>query len=335
MSVNLGTRYLGMSLKNPLVVSACPLTGNLDSLKRLEDAGAAAAVLPSLFEEQIEHLDCQLSELYDFNANSSPESQSYFPEMESYNTGPDGYLEHLRAAKQAVDIPIIASLNGTTVGGWTRYAKMIEDAGADVLELNIYIVPTQRDLSGQQVEKQYLDLVRSVRSAISIPLSVKVGDVFSSPADMAVRLTEAGANGLVLFNRYLEPDIDLETLEVVPKLVLSTEQKDHLPIRWIAVLRNRVIASLAANTGIHDRDDVLKVLLAGADVAMMASVLLKNGPEYLCEILTGLEDWLQEHQYLSVAQMKGSVSQFNCVDPSAYERANYTRALVSYRTEVI
>ncbi len=335
MSVNLTTRYLGLSLKNPLVVSACPLSGNIETLRQLEDCGASAAVLPSLFEEQIEHLDSELAHLYDFSANSGAESQNYFPEMENYNAGPDGYIDHLKAAKAAVDIPVIASLNGTTVGGWIRFAKMIEDAGADALELNIFFVPTERNLSGEQVEQRYVDLVSTIRGAISIPLAVKIGPHFSSPADMALRLVNAGADGLVLFNRYLEPDIDLDTLEVVPRLVLSTEQKDRLPLRWIAVLRSRVIASLAANSGIHERDDVIKVLLAGADVAMMASALLKYGPTHVTKLLEQLQSWLEEHEYESVKQMKGSVSQANCIDPSGYERANYTRALVSYQSKFV
>ncbi|MCM2369820.1 dihydroorotate dehydrogenase-like protein [Aporhodopirellula aestuarii] len=335
MNANLSTRYLGLDLKNPLVVSACPLTGKLETLLQLEAAGAAAAVLPSLFEEQIEHLDVELAQMFDFSSNSNAESLNYFPEMESYNTGPEGYLAHLTAAKDAVKIPLIASLNGSSTGGWLRYAKMIEEAGADALELNVFIVPTEVGMNGQEVERRYIELVESVRRAISIPLAVKIGPYFSSPADMVVRLVNAGADGVVLFNRYLEPDIDLDTLDVVPHLVLSTQQKDRLPLRWIAVLRDRISASIAANTGIHDRDDVIKVLLAGADVAMMASALLQYGPNHLTNLLDQVQDWINEREYESVDQLKGSVSQANCVDPTAYERANYTRALVSYNAKSV
>ncbi|MEM9587219.1 MAG: dihydroorotate dehydrogenase-like protein [Planctomycetota bacterium] len=330
MSVDLTARYLGLQLSNPIVVAACPLTSDLTTLQQLEEAGAAAAVLPSLFEEQIEHADSEIARLHEFSVDSSPESLDYFPEMSQYNSGPEKYLLNLKQAKDAVNMPIIASLNGCTPGGWTRYATMIEDAGADALELNVYLVPTEVGLTGHQVERRYLDLVASVRQAISIPLAVKVGPFFSSPADMAQRLIDAGSDGLVLFNRYLEPDIDLETLDVVSRLVLSTQQRPPLPLRWIAVLRERISASLAANSGIHDHEDVIKTLLAGADVAMMASALIQYGTSHVMTVLEQLESWLEDHDYDSVQQMRGSVSQANCIDPSAYERANYTRALVSY-----
>lgn len=335
MGVNLSTRYLGIQLKNPLVVSACPLTGKLDTLRQLEEAGAAAAVLPSLFEEQIEQEEAALQHLQEFHTDSFAESLDYFPELDSYNTGPDEYLDHIRAAKQAVGIPIIASLNGASPGGWTRYARMIEQAGADALELNIYVVPTATELTGGQVEQRYVDLVASVREAIAIPLAVKVGPFFSSVPHMGRRLVEAGANGLVLFNRYLEPDIDLETLDVVPHLALSTREELRLPLRWIAILRDLVTASLAATSGVHESDDVLKVLLAGADVAMMASALLKQGPRHLSTVLEQVRNWLVEREYDSVEQMKGSVSKRNCANPSGFVRANYMKALVSYSGKFI
>ena len=335
MGVNLSTRYLGIQLKNPLVVSACPLTGKLDTLRQLEEAGAAAAVLPSLFEEQIEQEEAALQHLQEFHTDSFAESLDYFPELDSYNTGPDEYLDHIRAAKQAVGIPIIGSLNGASPGGWTRYARMIEQAGADALELNIYVVPTATELTGGQVEQRYVDLVASVREAIAIPLAVKVGPFFSSVPHMGRRLVEAGANGLVLFNRYLEPDIDLETLDVVPHLALSTREELRLPLRWIAILRDLVTASLAATSGVHESDDVLKVLLAGADVAMMASALLKQGPRHLSTVLEQVRNWLVEREYDSVEQMKGSVSKRNCANPSGFVRANYMKALMSYRGKFI
>ncbi len=330
MSVDLSTRYLGLSLKNPLVASASPLTGDVASLRRLERSGVAAAVLPSLFEEQIEHEELEIFRLHEFQTESYAESLDFFPDLEGYNTGPDSYLTLIREAKRAVDIPIIGSLNGSTAGGWTHYAHLIEEAGADALELNIYFVPVDPAMTGQEVEEQYLTLIREVRRAVSIPLAVKIGPFFSSLPHMAHRMIEAGADGLVLFNRYLEPDIDLETLDVVPNLVLSRPQEVRLPLRWIAILRDQVEASLAATSGIHETSEVIKVLLAGADVAMMASALLQRGPKHVSETLEQLRHWLTENEYESVSQLKGSVSRENCAEPSAYERSNYMKALISY-----
>lgn len=335
MNCDLTTHYLGLELRNPIVVSACPLTGNPDTLRQLEEFGAAAAVLPSLFEEQVEHEEAAIHNLHEFQAESFAESLNYFPELENYNTGPDSYLHHIAAAKQAVDIPIIASLNGSTPGGWTQYARMMEEAGADALELNIYIVPSEIQLTGEQVEQQYVDLLAAVREAVSIPLAVKIGPFFSSIPYMAHRLVESGANGLVLFNRYLAPDIDLETLEVVPHLALSTNEEFRLPLRWIAILRERLNTSLAATSGIHGAEEVLKVLLAGGDVAMMASALLQQGPRHIATVLQQLQTWLVEHDYESVQQIKGSVSQQHCTDPTAYVRSNYMKALVSYSGKFI
>lgn len=336
MNVDLTTRYLGLTLANPLVVSACPLTGDVDSIHRLEDAGAAAVVLPSLFEEQIEGEEMEQQRLHDFGAESFGEALSYFPDvldMHDYNTGPDGYLQHLERAKRETSIPIIASLNGTSRGGWTRYAKMLQEAGADALELNIYYLPADPDMTSQQVESQYLELVTSVRETVSIPLAVKIGPYFSAMANMARRLAEAGADGLVLFNRFLQPDIDPEHLTVEPDLQLSTSSELRLPLRWVAILKGRVDASLAITSGIHTAEDVIKALLAGADVCMMASTLLQRGPDHLAAVRRHVSTWLEEHEYASVAQMQGSMSQQNCPDPAAFERANYMKALTSFTTK--
>lgn len=335
MSVDLSTKYLGLNLKNPLVVAACPLTESVDKLRRIEDAGAAAAVLPSLFEEQIEHDELEISRVYEHGAESFAEALSYFPEMDDYRIGPDSYLEHIRKAKQAVAIPIIASLNGTSQGGWTRYARLMQDAGADALELNVYFIAADTEMSGDQVETQYLELVAAVKRSVSIPLAVKVGPYFSSPGQMARRLVEAGADGLVLFNRFLQPDILLDTLEASPKLVLSSPYEALLPLRWIAILRGRIDADLALTSGIHDADGMLKALLAGADVAMVASVLYKKGFDQIGEILRGVQSWMEEKEYESVAQMRGSMSQINCPDPAAFERGNYMRALTSFTGKFI
>jgi dihydroorotate dehydrogenase (fumarate) len=330
MSIDLTTRYLGLKLKNPLVVAACPLTGNLDSLRRLEDSGAAAAVLPSLFEEQIEHEEVELQRLYDYQSESYAESLTYFPEMSEYNTGPGAYLRHLEEARQVVSMPLIGSLNGATSGGWVRYAKLMQEAGADALELNIYFIPTDITMTAAEVERQYLDLVASVRQSLSIPLAVKIGPYFSSLPHFAAELIAAGADGLVLFNRFLEPDIDLTLLQFRPNLLLSMRDELRLPLRWIAILRDEVPISLAATSGIHFTEDVVKALLAGADVAMMASVLLQRGPQYLAVLLRELEHWLIENEYESVEQLKGSMSRGRCADPSELERANYMKALISY-----
>jgi dihydroorotate dehydrogenase (fumarate) len=330
MSVDLSTTYLGLKLKNPLVAAACPLTQKVDSLKRLEDAGVAAAVMPSLFEEQIQHDDMAMSELQDYGTDSFAEALSYFPEPEQYRTGPDAYLDAISAAKKAVSMPIIASLNGTSEGGWTRYARLMQDAGADALELNVYYIATDPDKTAADVEKQYLDLVSAVKQSVSIPLAVKVGPYFSAMANMARRLAEAGADGLVLFNRFLQPDVDLDTLEISPKLVLSTPYELLVPLRWIAILRDRVGASLALTSGLHDADCLIKALLAGADVGMVASVLYQQGVDQISAILGGLQEWMDQNEYTSVEQLKGSMSQAKCPDPAAFERGNYMKALTSF-----
>jgi dihydroorotate dehydrogenase (fumarate) len=330
MSVNLSTTYLGLKLPNPLVISACPLTHRVDWLRQLEENGAAAAVLPSLFEEQIEHDDEEINKAYEFHTDSFAESLTYFPEPEDYRTGTQDYLKFVAEAKKAVSMPIIASLNGTNKGGWVGYAKMMEDAGADALELNIYFIAANLAMTSAEVESRYLDLVAAVKQSVGIPLAVKIGPYFSSVGNMAKRLADAGADGLVLFNRFLQPDIDLETMETSPKLALSTPDELLLPIRWIAILHGRVQASLAVTSGLHDADGLLKALLAGADVGMIASVLYQEGFEHIGKILSDMKDWMEEKEYDSVEQLKGSMSQENCPNPAAFERGNYMKALTSY-----
>ncbi len=330
MSVDLRTSYLGLELANPLVPSASTISSRIDNLKRLQDAGAAAVVMQSLFEEQIEHEEVELHRVLEGHTESFAESLTHFPELGDYNTGPDEYLRHLERTRRELQIPVIGSLNGVSRGGWVRYAKLIQDAGADALELNVYFVAADADETGERVERRYLELVATVRETLTIPLAVKVGPYFSSLANMARRLVEAGADGLVLFNRFFQPDIDLETLQVDPTLHLSTSEELRLPLRWIAILHGRVSGSLAATTGVHTAEDAVKLILAGADVTMMASCLFRNGPEHLRSLLDGVEGWLHEHEYGSVEQAKGSVSQANVADPVAFARANYMEMLVSY-----
>jgi len=331
MATDLHTRYLGLLLPHPLVASASPLTGDPDSLLALQEAGVAAVVMPSLFEEQIEHDAMAVHDVLDFGAELSPESAGgYFPELDTYNTGPDHYVESLRRAKAALHIPVIASLNGTTAGGWTRYAHLLADAGADALELNIYLVAADVDRTSLEVEEQYLQLVTRVRSAIDIPLAVKIGPYFSSLGSMARRLVDAGADGLVLFNRYYLPDIDLDELDVVPDLQLSTPGAIRLTLRWMAILRDRVQASLAASTGVHTAEDAVKLILAGADVVMMTSALLQRGPAHAGVVRAGLQQWFDERDYTSLTQARGSLSQIHSPDPVAFERSNYMRALTNY-----
>jgi dihydroorotate dehydrogenase (fumarate) len=329
--MNLSTNYLGMCLKNPIVASSSPLSHNVDSIRRLEDAGAAAVVMYSLFEEQIGfdsyYIDYHLTQGID----SYAESVSYFPDMQSYNVGPDQYLNLIRRAKEAVDIPIIGSLNGASVGGWTDYATLIEEAGADALELNIYYLPANIDFTGMEVEALYLDILSAVRQAVTIPLAVKLSPFFSSIANMASRFANQGADGLVLFNRFYQPDFDLEKTEVVPRLVLSTSDELRLPLRWVAILHGQLTADLAITSGIHTSQDVLKGLMAGAKVTMMASELLQNGLRRIGQVLNEVVTWLKEHEYESVMQMIGAMSQKHCGEPAAFERANYMKTLDSFR----
>ena len=331
--IDLGTRYLGLALKHPVVASASPLTGSLDGLKRLEDAGIAAVVLPSLFEEQIEHEEMAAHNLMLYGSELSPEATGFFPEQQNFTTGPERYLSLIADAKKSLSVPVIASLNGYTPGGWTSIAKTFEQAGADAVELNVYFLATNLDDTAAAVEARYVDLVKSVASQVRIPVAVKVAPYFSAMANVASRLSDAGASGLVLFNRFLQPDIELDDLQVAPNLVLSTSDELRLALRWIAILRGRVKTSFAATGGAHTADDVLKLLLAGADCVMIASSLLKKGPAHVGALVRGVEAWLEERGYDSVEQMKGSLSQQACPDPDAFERANYMKALKSYTSE--
>jgi dihydroorotate dehydrogenase (fumarate) len=322
---------MGLTLRSPLVVSANPLSESLDNIKRMEDAGAGAVVMFSLFEEQIRREREMVWHYLLYGTESYAEALTYFPEPEQYHAGPDTYLELLRKAKQAVDIPIIASLNGTGIGSWTRFAKKMQEAGADGLELNVYYIPADVNLTGEQVEQTYIDILLAVKKAVTIPVSMKLSPYFSNMANMAKRLDGAGVNALVLFNRFYQPDIDLETLDVRPNVLLSTPHSLRLPLRWIAILYGRIMADLAATSGIHTGEDAVKMLLAGASVTMMASALLKNGIGHLRTVEEGLRAWMEKNEYESVQQMRGAVSQMNAEDPTAFERAQYMRALTTYR----
>ncbi|MDX1613215.1 MAG: dihydroorotate dehydrogenase-like protein [Candidatus Promineifilaceae bacterium] len=328
--MDLSTTYLGLKLKNPLVPSSSPLSRNINSLRRMEDSGASAIIMYSLFEEQITAESETLNHYLTQGVESLPEALTYFPEAAEYETGPAEYLEHIRKAKEALEIPIVASLNGVSTGGWVKYAKDIEQAGADGLELNVYYLATDPNLSGPEVEQIYLDILNDVKQAISIPVAMKLNPYFSAMASMAQRLSDGGADGLVLFNRFYQPDLDIENLAVVPHLLLSTSAELRLPLRWIAILYGRVKADLGLTTGVHTAEDVIKGLMAGAAVTMMASELLRNGVGRLREILVDLERWMIEYEYKSVAELQGSLSQINCAEPAAFERANYMRVLSSY-----
>ncbi len=328
--MDLSTSYLGLRLKNPLVASASPLSEKISNYRKLEDAGAAAVVNYSLFEEEITRDIYELHHHLTQGTESFAESLSYFPEPEQFTLGPEEYLEHIRKAKEAVDIPVIASLNGHSIGGWTQYAKLMEQAGADAIELNIYYIPTDPTVSGEIVERGYLEVVKSVKTSVKIPVAVKLSPFFSSMANMASKLDNAGADGLVMFNRFYQPDIDLEFLEVTPNVVLSSPVASRVPLRWIAILYSHVGCSLAATSGVHGAEDALKLIMAGADVTMLCSALLKNGIDHLSVILAEMERWMGEHEYHSVEQMKGSLSQKSCPNPAAFERANYIKALRTY-----
>jgi len=329
--MDLSTDYVGLKLKHPLVPSASPLSYSLNKLRALEDAGAAAVVMHSLFEEQIEHESRVLDHYLSYGSESFAEALSYYPEQQRFNLGPQEYLELIRNAKQALGIPVIGSLNAVSPGGWTRYARLIEEAGADALELNIFHLPTDASVSGAEVEKMYLDVVRDVREILSIPLAVKLSPYFSATANMALALERAGVNALVLFNRFYQPDFDLETLEVVPHLVFSHPAELNLPLRWVAILYGRIHTDFAITSGVHSHLDALKGLMAGAKVVMAASVLLEHDLLQIGEILTAMERWLVEHEYESLQQLIGSMSQLAVRDPSAFARANYMKVLESWR----
>ena len=331
--MDLTTTYLGMSLRSPLVASASPLSDEVSKIKRMEDAGVAAVVLYSLFEEQIEIEQLELFHHLTYGTESYAEALSFFPEPAEFKTGPDKYLEHIQAAKAAVDIPIIASLNGKSLGGWTSFARKIEEAGADALELNIYNVPTEVDLSGTDVEQSYVDIVKAVCDTVKIPVAVKISPYFSNLANMAKRLDDAKADALVLFNRFYQPDIDLETLEVRPNVILSTSFAMRLPLTWIAILYGRIKADLAATSGIHQAEDVLKMVMAGASITMMASALMRHGIDHIKMVEEDLIHWMEQHEYESIKQMQGSMCQKNLADPSSFERAQYMRAITSIPSE--
>jgi len=331
--MDLSTTYLGLKLRTPLVPSAAaPLTEDIGNIKLMEDSGAAAVVLYSLFEEQLRLERYELHHHLEHGTESFPEALTYFPEPAEFNVGPEQYLKHIAKAKAAVNIPVIASLNGSTPGGWTDYAKKIQQAGADALELNIYSIPSDPDLTAAEIEKEYAEIVRAVKSEVTIPVAVKLSPFFTNFANVAKRLVGAGADGLVLFNRFYQPDIDLETLEVTPNILFSTPMAMRLPLRWVAILHGRVKTSLAATSGIHRAADVIKMLMVGADVTELCSVLMRSGVKHIAVLEREMAAWMEQHEYESVKQLKGSLSQKNCEDPSAYERAQYMRAISTFPT---
>jgi len=329
--MDLTTRYVGLNLRTPLVPSASPLSNDLDNIKRMEDAGASAVVLHSIFEEQVRS-ELESVEYYMmYGTDTYPESLTYFPKPAEFISGPEAYLNEIRRAKEAVRIPILASLNGTALGGWVDYAKQMQQAGADAIELNIYSIPTELDRTAAEIEQTYIDIVRAVKSVVNIPVAVKLSPFFSNMANMAKRLDQTGVNALVLFNRFYQPDISLENLEVQTRINLSTAQDMRLPLRWLAILYGRIKADLAATGGIHSAEDALKMLMVGADVTMLCSVLMSKGLGAIREIETGMSQWLADHDYQSVRQLQGTMSQKYCADPAAFERAQYMRAIMSHK----
>ncbi|SRR5579883_302016 len=331
--MDLTTDYMGMTLRSPLVPSASPLSENIDNIKRMEDAGAAAVVMHSLFEEQLTYEVYELHHHLTHGTESFPEALTYFPEPTNFHVGPEEYLDHIYRATERVNIPIIASLNGSSVGGWTNFAKLIQQAGASALELNIYYVPTDMELTGEQIEQTYLDILHAVKAVVTIPVAVKLSPYFTNMANMAKRLDDAGADALVLFNRFYQPDINIETLEVQPNIILSTPQAMRLPLRWLSILYGRINANLAATSGIHKGQDVLKMLMAGANIAMLCSVLLRHGINHIQVIEQEMCTWMEKHEYDSIRLLQGSMSQKNCPNPSAFERAQYMRSLQTYQVE--
>jgi dihydroorotate dehydrogenase (fumarate) len=332
--MDLSTKYLGITLKNPLVASASPLTKELANFRRLEDAGASAIVMHSLFEEQLDIESSELDRHLSSGETVSAEALGMFPEAQSYNLGPEAYLESIVRAKAAVQVPIIGSLNGTSTGGWLRYAKLIQDAGADALELNIYYLPTDLTQTAEVVEKQYCDLVHEVKKTVGIPVAVKIGPFFSAMANMALKLDQAGADALVMFNRFYQPDYDLNELEVVPSLQLSRSNELRLRLHWVAILYGKIRSDMAITGGIHTAEDVIKSMMAGARVAMTTSAILQNGVDYLRFVLTEIREWMEKHEYESIRQMQGSMSQRAVPHPKTYERTNYVKVLSSYALPV-
>lgn len=330
--MDLTTKYMGLKLKNPIVSSASPLSHSVGTVKAMEDAGAAAVVVYSLFEEQITHESGELDHYLSVGIDSFAEALSYFPEQEKFHLGPEQYLDHIANLRKAVDIPIIGSLNGVSIGGWNKYAQNIEQAGADALELNVYYVAANQNITGPEVENMYVDVLKEVKKNVKIPVAIKLSPFFTSMSNMARKFDHAGADALVLFNRFYQPDFNLDKLEVEPNLLLSTNWEMRLPLRWIAILHGNIKASLAATTGIHNHIDVLKMMMAGADVAMMASELLLNGVGRITQILDEMKKWMEEKEYDSIDMMKGSMSQKKIAQPAAFERANYMKTLQSYKT---
>ena len=328
--IDLSTNYLGLKLRNPIVVSASPLTEKLENFARLEDAGASAIVMYSLMEEQIEAESENIDNALEYGANSYAEATSYLPDMQKYHVGPDRYLELLHKGKQSVRIPVIASLNGRSPGGWVRYAELMEQAGADALELNIFDVASDPDVSASDLETRYCNIVRAIRKNVRIPIAVKLGPYFTSCANFAKRLSDAGADGIVIFNRFYQPDFDLEEMEVTPNLVLSSPHELRLRLHWAAILYHQVETYIAITGGVHDSSDVLKCMMAGAHVTMMTSALLRYGIEHIGVVLAGIESWMDEHEYLSIRQMRGAMSMVNIENPSAFLRGNYLKTLGSY-----
>lgn len=329
--MDLTTNYLGLKLKSPIVVSASPLSKSISGIKQMEESGAAAVVLYSLFEEQLAKDKLELYYALTQGTDSFAEATSFFPETGEMSLGAEQYLNHIREAKKSVQIPVIASINGTTVGNWIQVAKQIEQAGADALELNIYYIPTDAKMTSEQVEARYVEILKSVKAQVRIPVAIKLAPFFSNLSNMASRLDQTGVNGLVLFNRFYQPDIDLDSLSVEPGILLSTPQARRLPLRWIGILFGKIKADLAATSGIHTAEDIIKMVMVGANVTMLCSVLLKHGIGHIRQMEQDMRQWMQEHEYESISQMRGSMSQSKSENPSAYERALYVQDLSSYK----